>query len=134
MSTPTAAVFGHPSYAQMDELIDAVEALTSIDNAMSSTSEHPVQNKAIKAYVDSNTVWTTGQAIANTSGSSGTLCTLTDDAITSDHVIDKFVAANPSVITSDITCTTSTGQAVITGTSTAVTTAEIKLVKATTVL
>ena len=74
-------------------------------------------------------LWYPTQAIASTSGSAGTLATITDARITADHVLTKFVAANSSYITSDITCTTSAGQAVITGTSTAATTAEIVLTK-----
>lgn len=83
----------------------------------------------IEGTIANKVLWFSGQAIASTSGSSGTLCTITNSAITADHVLQKFVAADNSYITSDITCTTSAGQAVITGTSTAATTAEIMLIK-----
>lgn len=72
-------------------------------------------------------IWIQAKSINNTSGSSGTLCTITDPLITSDHVLTKFVAANRTVITSDVSCTPSPGQAVLTGVSTATTTAEIML-------
>lgn len=191
MSLPTEAVFGHPSYAQMERLIAALGA--TVDSAMSGSSSNPVQNSVIKAYVDGlisgvlgefatiessstaskaysvgdylvydgnlykvmtaiasggtitpNTnveqttvgaeianriLWFSTQSISSTSGSSGTLATITDARITVDHVLTKFVAVDSSYITSDITCTTSAGQAVITGTSTAATTAEIVLTK-----
>lgn len=79
--------------------------------------------------IKNKTLWWASQSISSTSGSSGTLATITDARITANHVMTKFVAANRSVITSGITCTTSAGQAVITGTSTAETTAEITLVR-----
>lgn len=50
MSLPTEAVFGHPSYAQMERLIAALGA--TVDSAMSGSSSNPVQNSVIKAYVD----------------------------------------------------------------------------------
>ena len=79
--------------------------------------------------INHKVLWWGSYSINNTSGSSGTLCTISDSAITADHILDKFVAANSSVITSAITCTTTAGQAVLTGVSTAATTAQIKLVK-----
>lgn len=80
------------------------------------------------------TIWKQAQAIASTGGSPGTLCTITDASITEAHVLAKFVPANKNAVVSDVTLTTSAGQAVITGTSTAATTAEIKLVKPTKIL
>lgn len=79
-------------------------------------------------------LWLSNQAIASTSDSSGTLCTITDARITADHVLTKFVPANGTAIISAVTCTTSEGQAVITGTSTAATTAEIVLERPTVIL
>lgn len=79
--------------------------------------------------IEGGKIWKPSQTINSTSGSSGTLCIITDPLITADHVLTKFVAANRNVITSDITCTPSSGQVVITGTSTAATTAEIMLVR-----
>ena len=74
-------------------------------------------------------LWYDNQTINNTEGTQDTLLEITDPAITADHIADKFVAANPSVITSDITCTTIPGKATLTGTSTAGTTASIMLIK-----
>ena len=79
--------------------------------------------------VANNVLWWSSQAIASTSGASGTLLTITDSRITADHVLDKFMPSNPSAITSDVTCTTSAGQAIFTGVSTSAITAEIKLSK-----
>ena len=87
------------------------------------------EQTTVSAENKNRTLWWSNKSIASTSGSSGTLLTITDARITADHVLDKFVPANSSVITSGISCTTSAGKAVITGTSTATTTAEIKLVK-----
>lgn len=79
--------------------------------------------------INHKVLWWGSYSINNTSGSSGTLCTISDSAITADHILDKFVAANSSVMTSAVTCTTTAGQAVLTGVSTGTTTAQIKLVK-----
>lgn len=86
-----------------------------------------VMQTTVGDEIDGGKIWIQSKSINNTSGSSGTLCTITDPLITSDHVLTKFVAANSSVITSSISCTSSPGQAVLTGVSTATTTAEIML-------
>lgn len=83
----------------------------------------------VGAEIANRTLWWGSRTVESTEGSSGTLMTITDARITADHILDKFVPADGNVITSGITCTTSAGQALITGTSTATTTAEIKLVK-----
>lgn len=79
--------------------------------------------------VANNVLWWSSQAIASTSGASGTLLTLTDSRITADHVLVKFEPSDPSAIISDVTCTTSAGQAIFTGASTSATTAEVLLIK-----
>ena len=88
-----------------------------------------VEATTVGDEIANRVLWLSSQAIASTSGSAGTLATITDARITADHVMVKFVPANSSYITSAVTCTTSAGQAVITGTSTAATTAEIVLEK-----
>ena len=88
-----------------------------------------VEQTNVGKEIKNRELWYPTQAIASTSGSAGTLATITDARITADHVLTKFVAANSSYITSDITSTTSAGQAALTGTSTAATTAEIVLTK-----
>lgn len=89
---------------------------------------------SIGSEIDNIILWKGTQAIASTGGSSGTLCTITDDAITTDHVLAKFAPADKEAVITAVTCTTSAGRAVITGTSTSATTAEIVLVKATKIL
>lgn len=59
----------------------------------------------------------------------GTIVQIDDPLITANHVLTKFVAENPSYITSGISCTTTEGQAIITGTCSAQTTAEIMLTR-----
>lgn len=81
----------------------------------------------LESELGKKTLWWASQAISSTSGSSGTLATITDSKITADHILTKFVPADGSKITSDISCNTSAGQAVITGISIAATTAEIVL-------
>lgn len=86
-----------------------------------------VMQTTVGDEIQGGKIWIQAKSISNTSGSSGTLCTITDPLITSDHVLTKFVAANSTVITSDVSCTPSPGKAVLTGVSTATTTAEIML-------
>ena len=58
----------------------------------------------------------------------GTIVTITDSRITADHILTKFVA-EPNYVTSGISCTTTEGQAIITGTCSAQTSAEIMLTR-----
>jgi hypothetical protein len=102
---------------------------TAISSGGTITPGTNVVQTTVGAEIANRVLWWQSKSIASTGGSSGTLLTITDPAITADHVMDKCVLANPSVLTSDITCTTSAGQAVLTGTTTAATTAEILLVK-----
>jgi hypothetical protein len=62
-------------------------------------------------------------------GTNSAIVTITDPRITADHIMTKFVPADSSKITTGLSCTTSAGQAVITGTCTSATTAEIVLEK-----
>ena len=102
---------------------------TAISQGGTITPGTNVVQTTVGDEIQGGKVWKQAQAIASTSGSSGTLCTITDDLITADHVLTKFVPANSSYIISGITCTPSAGQVVITGISTAATTAEIMLEK-----
>lgn len=88
----------------------------------------------ILSEISNMKIWKQSQAIASTSGSSGTLCTITDSRITANHVLTKFVPANKNAVISDVSCNASAGQVVITGRSTAATTAEIVLDRPTAIL
>lgn len=59
----------------------------------------------------------------------GDIATITDSRITADHVVVECGWGNASAITTDVTCTTSAGSAVLNGTCTAATTATVTLVK-----
>lgn len=103
--------------------------ITAIAQGGTITVGTNVVQTTVGEEIANRVLWWQSKSIASTGGSSGTLLTISDPAITADHVMDKCVLENPSVLTSDITCTTSAGQAVLTGKTTAATTAEIKLVK-----
>ena len=89
--------------------------------------------------VGTNVVQTTvGNEVANyclrfenvaVSATTGDIATITDARITADHVVAECVWGNASAITTDVTCTTSAGNAVLNGTCTAATTATVTLVK-----
>ena len=59
----------------------------------------------------------------------GDIATISNDAITVDHVVAECVFANPSAITTDVTWTTASGSLILNGTCTAATTVNIVLVK-----
>ena len=63
------------------------------------------------------------------SATTGNFASVSDAKITSDHVVVECVFANPSAITSDVTCTTGTGTLTLNGTCASATTATITLVK-----
>lgn len=63
------------------------------------------------------------------SATTGTIATVSDANITSDHVLASCEFASPSAIGSDLTWATAAGSLTLTGTCTNATTAEIVLVK-----
>ena len=63
------------------------------------------------------------------SATTGNFATISNNKITSDHVVAEAVFANSSAITSDVTVTTSAGSAVLNGTCTSATTVNLLLVK-----
>lgn len=59
----------------------------------------------------------------------GNIATISDEAITADHVLTDCVFANPSAITADFVWTTASGSLTLNGTCTSATTADIVLIK-----
>lgn len=70
-------------------------------------------------------LWFTSVAIAATTGD---IATITDAAITADHVLGRIEWANPAYITTDVTWTSSAGSFVLNGTCSTATTASVLLV------
>lgn len=70
-------------------------------------------------------LWFTGVTISATTGD---IATISNSAITANHVLGRIEWANPSYITTDVTWTTSAGSLVLNGTASAATTANILLV------
>ena len=129
-STTASQAYAVGDYLVLNSVLYKVTtAIASGGTITTSGANANVEQTNVGKEIKNRELWYPTQAIASTSGSAGTLATITDVRITADHVLTKFVAADSSYITSDITCTTSAGQAVITGTSTAATTAEIVLTK-----
>lgn len=71
-------------------------------------------------------LWFTNVAISATTGD---IATISDSAITADHVLGRIEWANPSYITTDVTWTTASGSFKLNGTCTSATTCNIVLVK-----
>ena len=63
------------------------------------------------------------------SATTGDIATVSNVAITADHVVANIAFANSSAITTEVTWTTSSGSLVLNGTCTTATTADIVLVK-----
>lgn len=70
-------------------------------------------------------LWFTNVAISATTGD---IATISNSAITANHVLGHIEWANPSAITTDVTWTTSAGSLVLNGTAASATTANILLV------
>lgn len=70
-------------------------------------------------------LWFTGVTVSATTGD---IATISNSAITADHVLGRIEWANPSAITTDVTWTTSAGSLVLNGTASSATTANILLV------
>ena len=63
------------------------------------------------------------------SATTGNFATLSNAAITADHIVTEVVWANPSAITTEVTWTTAAGSLTLNGTCETATTATITLVK-----
>jgi len=59
----------------------------------------------------------------------GDFTTISNAAITADHIVTECVFANPSAITTDVTWTTAAGSLTLNGTCSAATTVTITLIK-----
>lgn len=70
-------------------------------------------------------LWFTAVAVSATTGD---IATISNSAITANHVLGRIEWANPSYITTDVTWTTSAGSLVLNGTASSATTANILLV------
>ncbi len=63
------------------------------------------------------------------SATTGNFATVSNSAITADHVVTECVFADPSAITTDVTWTTAAGSVTLNGTCSAATTVTITLTK-----
>lgn len=111
---------GEVTQAEFDALADDVAANAgSISdlNAAIGDLEDAAENKVL---------YYTSVAVSATTGD---IATLSNAAITGDHVLAECVWANPSAITTHVTWTTANGSLVLNGTCSSATTANIVLVK-----
>ena len=114
--------------------------LPAIDSSLSTTSTNPVQNKVINSALGAlNTeVTSLNEALSNKvlyltsvacAATTGNFASVSNAAITADHVLAECVFANPAVIISDVTWTSAAGSLTLNGTCASATTANIVLVK-----
>ena len=128
LTTTASQAYAVGSYLVYDGVLYRVTtAITSGGTIVTSGESANVTPVTVGDEIKNKSLWYSAQAIST--ATNGTIATINDPRITADHVLTKWVPANSSYITSDITCTTSAGQAIITGTCTAATTAEIVLTK-----
>jgi len=107
--------------AAVQELYDAIAQAWS-----GAISDGAVTEQKLAPELRNACLYLTAVAIAATTGD---IATVSNAAITADHVVAEIVWANPSYITTDVTWTTSTGSLVLNGTCSAATTANIVLIK-----
>ena len=113
-----------------EALAAAQEAQTTADGAATAAGNAQTAADNAQATADAalagSTLYLTSVAISATTGD---IASVSNAAITADHVVAECVFADSSAITTDVTWTTSAGQLVLNGTCTAATTANIVLVK-----
>ena len=108
-------------------LMDGVAAVGTANAYAREDHVHPTDtSRAAAADILNKVLYLTGVTISATNG---TIATVSDSAITSDHVVAEIIFANPGYITSDVSWTTSSEELTLTGTCVTATSASIVLVK-----
>lgn len=105
-------------------------AFKDTTDAVTNGSTDPVESGAVYTALTNQTankvLYFTGAACAATTGN---FTSLSNAAITADHVVAECVFANPSAITTDVTWTTASGSLTLNGTCASSTTVNMVLVK-----
>lgn len=93
----------------VNELKSDIESIpaSTVDTAMSSTSTNAVQNRVIKAYVDSQAVAEEKQTGTLAVGATSVTLTYTEQTIGATTLVDWFVS-DPNISPTAVTVTTST--------------------------
>ena len=81
---------------------------------------------ALQVAINNKVLYRTSVPVLATTG---TIVSVSNEAITSDHVLAECVFSNPSYITTDLVWTTASESLTISGTCTTATTANIVLIK-----
>lgn len=109
-----------------DIAVDDALATTGAGANISAANKVTEQINSQKQALANEVLHFTSVACAATTGN---FATVSDSAITADHVVVECVFANPSAITTDVTWTTSNGSLVLNGTCALATTATITIAK-----
>ena len=125
----TAAVGTSTKYARQDHVHPTDTSRQ--ETLVSGTNIKTINNNSLLGSGDitisgGGALYFTSVAVSATTGD---IATVSDAAITADHVVAEVTWANPSAITTDVTWTTASGSLVLNGTCTSATTAAIVLVK-----
>ena len=108
----------------INELVSKIGSLASLATTVKTSIVAAINE--IVADLSNQTLYFEAVAVSATTGN---IATISNSKITSDHVAVACVFANPAAITTEVTCTTSSGSAVLNGTCTSATTATITLSK-----
>lgn len=111
------------------------QAVTDLENAIAQAwggviSDHSISwdklTLALQAIIENKVLYLTSVAC---SAMTGDFASVSNAAITADHVVAECVFANPSAITTDVTWTTASGSVKLNGTCASATTVNLVLVK-----
>ena len=122
----TASAGSAPAYSREDHVHPSDTSRQA--TLVSGTNIKTINGNSILGSGDlsaGGALWFTAVAVSATTGD---IATISNSAITANHVLGRIEWANPSYITTDVTWTTSAGSLVLNGTASAATTANILLV------
>lgn len=125
---------GQISYANISgkPTLGSAAAKNSTDT-LSSGSTDLIESGAVHSAIQTLTNQITDKVLYLTgiacSALTGDFATVSNSAITADHVVTECVFANPSAITTDVTWTTASGSLTLNGTCSTATTVNVVLVK-----
>lgn len=115
------------SSSKISTELSGKQATLTFDNVPTDSSNNPVKSGGVyDAIEEAKALFLTGVTVSAVT--SGTIVSVSNAAITANHVLVSCVFANPAAITSNGTWTTAAGSLTLTGTCVTATTCDIVLV------
>lgn len=122
----TGAVGTSAKYAREDHVHPSDTSKQDTISDLATIRSNATDGETAYTRSTNKVLYFTSQAVSATTGD---IATISDSAITADHVVTSAVFADPSYITTQVTWTTSSGSLVLNGTCTAATTVNVILIK-----